>query len=190
MAQWFDRLIHRFELVVSRTQCWIRLRRCVRGRLKLRGDTRGIRVDRSFRCDGDLWLGVHSDEGTIVIESGVSASGPLVITAVRPLRIGAGSLFGPNVLVTDHYHGNSRDPSHRALSPSARPLHSPGQIEIGKDVQLGANCVVLAPSAIGDLAIIGANTVVKGRVAPKSIYTGSRDASTSRGHAVVKEFKD
>ena len=82
------------------------LRPRVTGRIKLRGDTRRILVDRSFRCDGDLWLGIHSDDGSIIIEPGVSASGPLIVTAIRSLRIGAGTLFGPNVLVTDHYHGD------------------------------------------------------------------------------------
>lgn len=152
--------------------CWLRLRRRVTGRLKLRGDVRRIYVDPSFRCDGDLWLGVHSEAGEIVIEAGVSASGPLVVTAVRPLRIGADTLFGPNVLVTDHYHGDPRDPDHRVAPPSRRPLHSPGPVEIGKGVQLGANAVVLSPAEIGDGAIVAANAVVKGAIRPASIHIG------------------
>ncbi|MEI5687897.1 DapH/DapD/GlmU-related protein [Sphingomonas kyungheensis] len=126
----------------------------------------------SFRCDGDLWLGVHSDFGAITIEEGVSASGPLVVTAIQPLRIGAGTLFGPNVLVTDHYHGDLRDPAHCALPPSLRPLHAPGPIEIGNRVQLGANVVILSPASIGDDAVVAANAVVKGDIPARSVYTG------------------
>lgn len=162
----------RADATWSLIRCWLRLRRQVTGRIKLRGDVGRIRVHPSFRCDGDLWLGVHCEAGEIVIEAGVSASGPLVVTAVRPLRIGANTLFGPNVLVTDHYHGDPRDPAHRAMVPSQRPLHSPGPIEIGEGVQLGANTVVLSPAHIGDGAIIAANAVVKGSIAQASIHIG------------------
>ena len=166
------RLTRRLKAALDRAYCWWRLRRCVTGRVKLRGNVRRITVHPSFRCDGDLWLGVYSDAGAIVIESGVSASGPLVITAIRPLRIGAGALFGPNVLITDHYHGNPRDPAHRALAPSARPLHSPGPIVIGEGAQLGANAVVLSPGVVGRGAIVAANAVVKGMVGEGEVYIG------------------
>jgi acetyltransferase-like isoleucine patch superfamily enzyme len=167
-----DRLGGRLGRAWSRLRCWWRLRRCVTGKIKLRGDTSRMIINPDFRCDGDLWLGVHSDAGRIVIGPGVSASGPLVITAIRPLTIGAGTLFGPNVLVTDHYHGDLRNPAHRALLPSDRPLHSPGPITIEEGVQLGANAVVLSPAQIGSGVIVAANAVVKGQVAPSTVYTG------------------
>lgn len=151
---------------------WRFLRRRVTGRLKLRGEIDFVDIHESFRCDGDLWLGVHSDEGAIIVEEGVSASGPLIVTAVHILRIGAGTLFGPNVLVTDHYHGDHRNPEHRTMRPSHRPLHSRGPIVIGRDVQFGANSVVLSPADIGDGAIIAAGAVVKGTVVPMTLYTG------------------
>lgn len=165
-------IIRRIRRAIGRGRCWLLLRPRVTGRLKLRGDVQRIQVDRSFRCDGDLWMGVHSDEGFIEIGAGVSASGPLVITAVRPLRIGAEVLFGPNVLITDHYHGDLRNADHLSLPPSLRPLHSPGEIAIGAEVQLGANCVVLSPANIGSGAVIAANAVVKGLVEARTIYTG------------------
>lgn len=148
------------------------LRRRVSGRIKLRGDVSRLSIDPSFRCDGDLWLGVYADDGRIVIEAGVSASGPLTITAIRPLRVGAGTLFGPNVFVTDHYHGDRRNVADMAQGPSFRPLHSPGTVEIGANVLLGVNSVVLAPARIGDNAIIAANAVVKGEVTPNSVHAG------------------
>ena len=81
-------------------------------------------------------------------------------------------LFGPNVLITDHYHGDVRNPAHLSLPPSQRPLHSPGEIAIGSEVQLGANCVVLSPANIGSGVIVAANAVVKGPVMAMTIYTG------------------
>jgi acetyltransferase-like isoleucine patch superfamily enzyme len=165
-------IAYRIRRHFSTARCWLFLRKRVAGRIKLRGRLDRVTIHSSFRCDGDLWLGIHSEEGEIVIEAGVTASGPLIVTAVRPLRIGAGCLFGPNVLVTDHYHGNPRDATHVALSPSERPLYSPGEILIGKDVQFGANSVILSPARIGGRAIIGANAIVKGEVPSGSIRTG------------------
>lgn len=184
MAAIVARVRRRVRALYQRARCWLFLQRRVTGRVKLRGNIGQIAIDPSFRCDGDLWLGVHSDEGRITIAAGVSASGPLVVTAARPLLIGAGTLFGPNVLVTDHYHGDTRDAEHRAMRPSARPLVSPGEITIGRDVQLGANAVVLAPATIGDGAIIAANAVAKGDIPAMAVHTGlsatmRRDAAPS-----------
>lgn len=166
------KLRRRLDISWSWLRCWVSLRLRVTGRIKLRGRTNGMSIHPSFRCDGDLWLGVHSDLGAIMIEEGVSASGPLVVTAIQPLRIGAGTLFGPNVLVTDHYHGDLRNPAHCALPPSLRPLHAPGPIEIGKRVQLGANVVVISPARIGDDVVVAANAVVKGDIPARFVYTG------------------
>lgn len=166
------RIARRLRSERDRLHVRLFLRSRVTGRIKLRGDASRLSIDPSFRCDGDLWLGVYADEGRIVIESGVSASGPLTITAIRPLRVGAGTLFGPNVFVTDHYHGDWRNAAHMAQGPSLRPLHSPGSVDIGHDVLLGVNSVVLAPARIGDKTIVAANTVVKGEVPPNSVYAG------------------
>lgn len=172
MTSLLNRVRRRIRSLGAHVRCWMFLRQRVTGRLKLRGDAGRITIHPSFRCDGDLWLGVYSDVGSIRIDAGVSASGPLVITAIRPLRIGTGTLFGPNVLITDHYHGDPHDPAHRAMLPSDRPLHSPGEIIIENGVQLGANSVVLSPATIGHGAIVAANAVVKGNVAALSICTG------------------
>lgn len=162
-----------------RVRWWLFLRRRVTGRLKLRGDLRALSVHPSFRCDGDLWLGVHSAEGRITIGENVSASGPLIVTAVRPLVIGSGVLFGPNVLVTDHYHGQSGRPEHRAMRPAERPLHAPGPIVIEDNAQFGANSVILSPARIGQGAIVGANAVVKGEVPDQAVTVGIGRATRS-----------
>lgn len=172
MAAVVQKLRDRARRTLEHARCWLLLRSRVTGRLKLRGDVGRIVVHPSFRCDGDLWLGVHAAAGRIVVESGVSASGPLVITAVRELRVGANTLFGPNVLITDHYHGDARKAEHRHMVPASRPLHSPGAITIEEGVQLGANSVVLSPATIGAGAIVAANAVVKGEVPRMAIYKG------------------
>lgn len=50
-----------------------------------------------------------------------------------------------------------------------------GSIEIGKDVWIGAHVTILPGSKIGDGAIIGAGSVVKGVVPPNSVYVSKND---------------
>lgn len=161
----------RLRHLYAKLRLWIFLRPRVTGRLKIRGNAANIKLHASFRCDGDLWIGIYSAEGKLTIDSNVSASGPLVITAIGSMHIKSGVLFGPNIVITDHYHGDHRNSDHQALSPSDRPLHSRGAIIIDRDVLLGANSVILSPSSIGRRAIIGANSVVKNTVAPNTIFT-------------------
>ncbi len=151
---------------------WIWLKRRVNGRVKLRGNLRGLSIASTFHCDGDLWLGIYSHEGHIVIGSDVRASGPLVITAIRRVTLGAGVLIGPNVMITDHYHGDPKDEKIFDFSPSSRSLHTRGPIDIEDDVQIGANTAILSPSHIGRAAILGANSVANGVLESRKIYAG------------------
>jgi acetyltransferase-like isoleucine patch superfamily enzyme len=156
------------------TLCWrLWLHSRVGGRVKLRGDLSRLEIDSSFRCVGDLWLGIHSDHGEIRIAQGVSASGPLVITAIERVVVGRGVLLGPNVMVTDHYHGDPQDPSMLDIAPSARALHSRGPILIGDFVQIGANVSILSPTSIGSNAVVGANSVVRGELATRTVHVGA-----------------
>ena len=49
----------------------------------------------------------------------------------------------------------------------------PGEINIGNNVWIGANVVIVGPCNIGDNVIIGANSYVKGVVESNSIYAGN-----------------
>lgn len=184
------RLRSRISSYLTYLRLWSFLRRRVTGRIKLRGILSEIRIHPSFRCDGDIWLGVYGERGRIEIMSGVSASGPLVVTAIDHIVVGQGALFGPNILITDHYHGNPRDAEHRRLTPSKRPLYGVGPIILGTDVQIGANAVILSPSEVGDGAIIGANAVVKGSVPRMTIFAGigrTGGRSSERGKAISND---
>jgi acetyltransferase-like isoleucine patch superfamily enzyme len=162
------KLHNRFEWL----RWWFWLRSRVGGRIKLRGNLKRLRIAPTFRCDGDLWLGIYSSVGEIRIEDDVSASGPLVITAVNSVTVGRGVLLGPNVMVTDHYHGDPRDPATFDIAPSRRALHSRGPIHIGDFVQVGANVSILSPTSIGHSAVIGANAVVTGELQAKTVHVG------------------
>lgn len=167
-----NKLISRLQDRLEWLRWWLWLRCRVSGRVKLRGNLRGLSVAPSFHCDGDLWLGIYSDDGQIRIGLDVSASGPLVITAIRQVTLGTGVLLGPNVMITDHYHGDPRDPGIFDIPPSSRPLHTRGPVRIDDFAQIGANACVMSPTTIGRAAILGANSVATGEFQPRTVHAG------------------
>lgn len=167
-----DNVIRKLQNRLAWFRWWLWLRRRVSGRIKLRGSLAGLSIAPSFYCDGDLWLGIYSDEGKIHIGADVQASGPLVITAIHKVTLGTGVLIGPNVLITDHYHGDPKDPRIFDVPPSNRPLHTRGAIRIDDYVQIGANATVLSPARIGRAAILGANSVVSRNILPSTVHAG------------------
>lgn len=81
------------------------------------------------------------------------------IGAINQVVIGDNLLTGSNVYITDHNHGKSGIED-CILPPLQRKLFSHGAVEIGKNVWLGNNVVIMPNVKIGDGVVIGANAVV------------------------------
>jgi acetyltransferase-like isoleucine patch superfamily enzyme len=97
----------------------------------------------------------------------------LIVTAIDCIDIADDVLIGPNVMITDHYHGDPRSHGIFDTPPSSRALHTRGPIHIEAMVQIGANTSILSPARIGRSAIIGANSVVSGDREPRTIHAGA-----------------
>ena len=50
-----------------------------------------------------------------------------------------------------------------------------GDIIIGRNVWIGANTVILRGTTIGDNAVIAAGSVLKGDVAPNTVFLNKRE---------------
>lgn len=83
------------------------------------------------------------------------------------IRIGDDTMLGPNILITASSY------RFRAGGPISRQPMDEADVIIGRDVWLGAGVVVLAGARIGDGAVIGANSVVRGTVPSGTVYAGS-----------------
>jgi chloramphenicol O-acetyltransferase type B len=64
-------------------------------------------------------------------------------------------------------------PFHGGWGNEVNPAWGRGNIEIGNDVWVGSDVLILSGSKIGDGAAIAARTVVSGNVAPYSIVAGN-----------------
>lgn len=83
------------------------------------------------------------------------------------ILIGDDALLGPEVMITAaNYRFNDGQPVTRQASDEA-------DVVIGNDVWLGARVMVLPGARIGDGAIIGAHSVVRGTIPPMSVAVGT-----------------
>jgi lipopolysaccharide O-acetyltransferase len=121
---------------------------------------------------GHLWIeaiAVYRTQGfspRIEIGDDVSFSEGVHISCIERISIGKGVLFGSRVYLSDHNHGIYRGPvqSHPQEPPSQRQLGGGGVVEIGDDVWIGDNVVIVGPITIGRGSIVGANSVVRADV--------------------------
>lgn len=95
-------------------------------------------------------------------------NGFTAIAEVGRITIGSGARIGPCVAVFDSdFHG---------LDPQARDdpdATGHGDVQIGRNVFIGAGAIILKAVTIGDGAVIGAGSVVTRDVAPASLVAGN-----------------
>ena len=118
---------------------------------------RGVFIEAPFHVtygfNVELGDGVYFNFGCTILDT-------------APVRIGAGSMFGPHAQIycADH----ARDPAHRAAGGEiARP------VEIGENVWVGGGAIILPGVTIGRDAIVGAGAVVTRDVAPGATVAGN-----------------
>jgi lipopolysaccharide O-acetyltransferase len=139
-----------------------------------------MRIGKSFRAAEGLWLEAldrYRDQvlrPSIVIGDNVSVSRWSHISAIYQIQIGAHTLIGSNVMITDHNHGSysGRNQSAPWIPPALRHLGGGGGVMIGKNVWIGDNVTIIGPVKVGDGAVIGANAVVVRDVAAETIVGG------------------
>lgn len=140
-----------------------------------------IHVGEGFEAAQPVWLeaitayGEQRFDPSIVIGDRFSTSGRLHVSTIDSVEIGGDCLFGSNVYIGDHGHGNysGRNQSRPEDAPRGRPLVSRGPVRIGDHCWLGDNVVVLSGVSIGEGSVIGANSVVTRDVPPDGIAAGS-----------------
>ena len=91
--------------------------------------------------------------GKIIIGNNCFFNRGCSITAMDGVVIGNKCTFGNNAIIVDHDHDFRKGEGFVCSS-----------IEIGDNVWVGANAVILRGSRIGNNCVIGAGTVVKGKI--------------------------
>jgi acetyltransferase-like isoleucine patch superfamily enzyme len=191
------RRIHR------RLEHWIAIGSLVRDRVRarilaLRGATVGrkvrlgagfkverpwcLKVGTAFHAEGGVYLKIVSEDARLEFGDSVFVGRGSEFDVLEKVSVGDHTVIAPGCFITDHNHGTS--PNRRI---DQQPCIS-SAIEIGRDVWLGTNVVVVAGIKIGDGAVVAANAVVTRDVPPMAIVAGVpatllsyRDGSTRDG---------
>lgn len=102
-------------------------------------------------------------DGVLEIGDNVFFNKGCYITCHDNIKIGNDCLFGQNVLLYDHDHiyGHGKIVNKEGYKTSP--------VELGKNVFVGANCVILRGTKIGDNCVIAAGTIIKGEIPSDSL---------------------
>ena len=112
-------------------------------------------------------LKVRNPKAELIIEEDVGISGATISCSNR-IQIGKGTLIGSGVIITDS--------DAHPINPFQRQDRSyirTAPVRIGEHVFIGARAMVLKGATIGDGCVIGAGSVVTGRIPPMSIVAGN-----------------
>jgi lipopolysaccharide O-acetyltransferase len=99
----------------------------------------------------------------------VTSSGNLVIGAASQVDIGDDVLFALNVTILDNLHGYQTP--HEPYKYQA--LQGIAPVAVGRGCWIGQNVVILPAVKIGEMSIIGANSVVTQSIPERSIAVGA-----------------
>jgi acetyltransferase-like isoleucine patch superfamily enzyme len=140
-----------------------------------------MRIATNFAAGNALWLeamtsfaGVQYDP-LLSIGAYVNFSDQVHVACTNRVSIGDGVLIGSRVIVTDHSHGiyAGDHQSPPQMRPTERPLSNDKAVIIGRNVWIGDGVAVLGGADIGEGAIIGANSVVTGKIPAACIAVGA-----------------
>jgi acetyltransferase-like isoleucine patch superfamily enzyme len=160
------------------TRCLFRNCRLIRRPVFIRGRNfihlgESLTTGVSLRLDALVFFG-PADQALLHFGSNVQLNDYVHIAAAKRVIIGNNVLIASKVFISDHDHGNySGDGDHDTPEqpPVSRRLQC-SEVVIEDNVWLGEMVSVLPGSHIGYGAVIGAGSVVKGRIPPRSIAVG------------------
>lgn len=109
-----------------------------------------------------------SVEGTLTIGNNVFFNQNNIIVCHNEINIGDYCLFGPNVVIYDHDHKFG-------LNGIAVNEFNSAPIIIDNNCWIGANVTILRGTHIGEGSVIGAGSIIKGKIPPHSLVKTNRE---------------
>lgn len=108
-------------------------------------------------------------EPTIRIGDRVTATASLQVVAFQEVVIEDDVMFAANVFVADGTHATTTG----EVPYKYQGIGSVSPVRIGRGAWLGQNVVVMPGVTIGELAVVGANSVVTSDVPPRTVVVGA-----------------
>lgn len=130
---------------------------------------KNIHIGKDFSCRKRL-IRKTLDGGQIIIGNHCWFNNSCSIYARNKILFGDNVLVGENVHFYDHNHIFNREG--KAIKDSGYNIK---KIQIGNNVWIGTNCVILAGAKIGEGSVIGAGCVISGEVPAHSIVKATNN---------------
>ena len=158
------------KLPHSRAECYLRLKKgaemVVTGKVRIRyGTTIDIRTNGSFVI------------GKCNIASGA------VITCSKKISIGNNCNIGRNCMIYD-------SDLHKVVDDSGNVLNYPREVIIGNNVWIGVKSTVLRGAKLKDGSVVGANSLVVGRVKEKILVMNEPAREISKINWIREGFEN
>lgn len=112
------------------------------------------------------------DNSELYIGNNVFFNNSCILTCRKKIKIGNNVIFGPNVMIFDH--------DHDYMSENMVNNFLYGEIIIGNNVWIGANCIILKGTIIEDNCVIAAGSIVKNTVPKNSVYYNSFESKLKK----------
>lgn len=112
-------------------------------------------------------IGVR-ENAIVEIGEGTFINNNCQIIAHKKIVIGKDTCIGPNTVIVDHDHIFDKNGVDKKKFKS-------NDIIIGSNVWIGANCVILKGTNIGDNCVIGACTILSGEIPNNSIVVQKKE---------------
>lgn len=109
------------------------------------------------------------ENGEIIIGNNSFMNKGCIIASHEKIIIGNNTRFGPNVCIFDH------DYDFKNPDENKRKMHKTSPIIIGNNVWIGAGCIVLRGTTIGDNCVIGAGSIIKGEIKSNTVVYQKRE---------------
>lgn len=137
-----------------------------------------IEISENVKIAGGVQIHSESKKVTIGRYSAINGPNTDIHCYINSVRIGAFTSIARNVNIQEfnhNYTGISTYLINKNIFGKSKSLdiHSKGEIIIGNDVWIGAQCVILSGAKIGNGAIIAANSVVVGDIPAYAIAAGT-----------------
>ncbi|MCW3018797.1 MAG: hypothetical protein JWN10_1105 [Solirubrobacterales bacterium] len=130
---------------------------------------RRVSVGREVFIGSDSWLYTSGSRALLEIGDGTRMSGHCVLSAVHHVRVGRSVLLSRNVYIADHRHGVAM----LDMPILAQDLETIHAVTVEDDAWLGQNCVILPGVTVGKGSVVGANSVVRDDVPPRTVAVGA-----------------